>query len=491
MFSKKNKVLFIIHDVYQENNHFPDGIAYLAAILHNRGAQVEAYCMDIFHYTNEQLAKYLQDNEYDLIGLGFLAARFTETVAGLCEVINANKKNAWLVLGGQGPSPIPEYILRTTKADIVAVGEAENTIVDLLACKINKGDLSRVKGIAYLEKDTFRYTGKNKLVIKLDEIPFPLWEIFPMKKYTTCVQFPNQQPGENYLAVLTSRGCTNRCNFCYRLEKGIRLRSVDNIIKEIKILFERYGVNCYSFDDDLFVFSKKRLLEFEQALKAADLKIKFSCNARVDIFDAEMVEILKRCGCQFINIGFESSSDQVLKLMNKNTTVEQNIRALKIIEQRGGIGVGINILWNNLGDDEETLRKNVELIKKYNTYFQCRTIRPVTPYPGSDLYYKLIEMGKLKGPEDFFKRFINSDLMLLNLMSMPDAKAYQLLLEANRELVTDHYEHIKGDMNEAKYLIQQFADLYAGKITKFRGARHSLQDPKSLNFAAPGTTQKN
>ncbi|MDD5032406.1 MAG: radical SAM protein, partial [Patescibacteria group bacterium] len=337
MFSKKNKVLFIIHDLYQEDNHLPLGPAYLAAILHNQGASVEAYSMDVFHYTNEQLAKHLEENEYDLIGLGFLAARFTETVVDLCKVVNANKKNAWFVLGGHGPSPIPEYILRTTGADIVAVGEAENTMVDLLNCKISKGDLSQVKGVAYLADGKFCYTGQNKLIAKLDEIPFPLWEIFPMEKYSTSNKAFNQRPEEKSLMILTSRGCVNRCNFCYRMEKGIRIRSIANIIEEMKILEKGYGINCYFFEDELFVLSKQRLKDFAKALAEANLKIKFSCNARVDIFDEEMVEILKSCGCQFINFGFESSSNEALKLMNKNTTAEENIKALEIVKKSGGI----------------------------------------------------------------------------------------------------------------------------------------------------------
>lgn len=472
MFTKNNKVLFIIHDLYQDDNHFPLGPAYLAAALNRQGAYVEAYCMDIFHYTNEQLAERLKKNNYDIIGLGFMAARFTETIIDLCKVINDNKKNAWLVLGGHGPSPIPEYMLKKTGADIIAIGEAENTIVDLLKCKINKGQLSEIKGIAYLANQELKLTGPNSLVTKLDEIPFPLWEIFPMDKYSSCSRMYNQEPEEKSLVMITGRGCVNRCNFCYRMEKGIRARSIKNVVEELKILNSRYGVNCIFFQDELFVFSKRRLLELEQALKDANLKIKFLCDARVDIMDEEIVEILKRCGCQFICIGFESSDDKVLKLMNKNTTVEQNIKTLKLIKDSGGIGLGLNFIWNNLGDDERTLRQNVELIKKYNTYYQCRTIRPTTPYPGSDLYYKLIAAGKLKGPEDFFNKFKNSDLMLINLMELPDKKAYELLLEINTDLILDHYRQTKGDMREAKWLIQQLADLYAGKITNFRGTRH-------------------
>ncbi|MFH1523280.1 MAG: radical SAM protein [Patescibacteria group bacterium] len=476
MFTKNNKVLFIIHDLYQEDNHFPLGPAYLAAMLNKNGAHVEAYSMDVFHYTNQQLADFLQKNNYDLICLGFLAARFKETIIDLCKVINENKKTAWFVLGGHGPSPIPEYMLKKTKADIIAIGEAENTIVDLLECKVKNGDLSKVKGIAYLDNNELKLTGQNKLVTNLDEIPMPLWEIFPMDKYTTCSRMYNQEPHEKSLVIITSRGCINRCNFCYRMEKGIRARSIKNVIEELKILYEKYGINCYLFEDELFVFSKERLLEFEQALKDNNLKIKFLCDARVDIMDKEIVEILKRCGCQFICIGFESSDDKVLQLMNKNTTVKKNIEVLKLIKDIGGVGMGLNFIWNNLGDDERTLRRNVKFIKEYNTYYQCRTIRPVTPYPGSDLYYKLIDQGKLKGPEDFFKKFKNSDLMLINIMDMPDKKAYELLLEINTDLILDHYKHTKGDMDEARWLIQQLADLYSGKITKFRGARHYTRD---------------
>ena len=477
-FTKKNRVLFIVHDLYQEDNHFPLGPAYLAAVLNKEGAYVEAYCMDVFHYTNEQLAEHLDKNNYDIIGLGFLAARFSETVVDLCRVIREHKKNAWFILGGHGPSPIPEYVLRETGADMVAIGEAENTIVDLLNCKIKNGDLSGVGGLAYLENDQLKLTGPNRLVKDLDTIPFPLWEIFPMKEYSTCTKMYNQDPHEKSLVITTSRGCINRCNFCYRMEKGIRLRSINNVIEELKILYSRYGINCYLFQDELFVLNKKRLSEFEEALRAADLKIKFLCDARADIIDEEMVETLKRCGCQFILFGFESADDNVLKLMNKNISVKQNIRALELVKNAGGVGMGLNFIWNNLGDDERTLRKNVELIKKYNTYYQCRTIRPTTPYPGSDLYYKLIESGRLKGPEDFFKRFKNSDLIFMNLMDMPDKKAYELLLEINTDLILDHYRHIKGDMEEAEKLIRQFSELYSGKITKFRGSRHYIKKNK-------------
>ena len=158
-------------------------------------------------------------------------------------------------------------------------------------------------------------------------------------------------------------------------------------------------------------------------------------------------------------------------LMKKNTTVEQNIRAAEIA-RKIGIGLGLNFIWGNKGDTAESLRKNVELIKKYNTYDQIRTIRPVTPYPGCELYYEAIERGLLSGPDNFFNKFKNSDLLTVNFTDIPEKEFYQLLFEANKELILDHYAQTTKNTEEANNLIQSFYNLYFKGETKFRGARH-------------------
>jgi len=464
-------VLFIIHDLYQEDNHFPLGIGYMAAILKREGVTVDVYCQDVFHYTNENLAKLLKQNEYDLICVGFLAARFKETIIDLCSVINTYKKNAWLILGGHGPSPIPEYVLKETHADIVVIGEGEKTIVELLKHKQNGLDCHAIKGIAFREDAKILINERRKPLKNLDSIPFPEWSMFPMEKYSTCLQVFGMEQSDKALPIITSRGCVNKCNFCYRMEKGIRFRSIKNVVDEMKVLNDRYGVNYFIMFDELFVSKKARIFEFKEILEQNDLKIKYSCNARVDIFDEEIVDALKESGCKFVNFGMESSDQDVLNLMNKNTTVEQNIKAAEITK-KAGIGLGLNFIWGNIGDTEESLKNNVRLIKKYNTYDQLRTIRPVTAYPGCDLYYEAINRGLLAGPDDFFNKFKNSDLITVNFTDMTDDIFYKLLFEANKELILDHYEHTTENMNDANKLINDFYSLYFEGTTQYRGARH-------------------
>ena len=153
-------------------------------------------------------------------------------------------------------------------------------------------------------------------------------------------------------------------------------------------------------------------------------------------------------------------------------STDKKMKAVEKIAKKVGIGLGLNFIWGNKGDTEESLRKNVELIKTYNTYDQIRTIRPVTPYPGCELYYEAMERGLLLGPEDFFEKFKNSDLLTVNFTDIPEEKFYKLLFEANKELINDHYIHTTKNMEEAAQFIQSFYNLYFKGETKFRGARH-------------------
>lgn len=478
--NKKGKALFIIHDVYQDDNTFPLGPAYLAACLKEAGHEVETYCMDVFHYTNDELASYLDSKEFDLIAMGFLAARFKETVVDVCKVINKHKKGAWLQLGGHGPSDIPEYVIGQTDADIVGIGECEQTIVELIECKLNKGDLSKVKGIAYKDGENVIINPRREPIMKLDSIPFPLWEVFPMDKYVGSRK-ESFAKNEQTFAMVSGRGCVNRCNFCYRMEKGVRLRSVENVVEEIKMLYTKYGVTVFEFQDELFVISKERAKKFKELLEINNLKIKYTANCRVDIFDEELAILLKESGCNFLNIGFESTSQKVLDFMNKNTTVEENIRAAEIAN-KVGINIGLNFIWGEPGDTAETLKASAEFIKKYNTYAQVRTVRPVTPYPGCDLYYYAIEKGLLKGPEEFFDRFKNSDLITVNFTDMTNEDMYKALFEVNRDLILDHFNHTSKNTEYAEELIQSFYNLYFKGETKFRGARkYTSKDVKNLN----------
>jgi len=445
------RILFIIPDNYQEDNHFPLGIAYLASVLEKDKHSVIVSCADVFHYSNEQIQRIIKNTEPDIIGIGFLAARFRETILPLCKAVNEVKGNAWLILGGHGASPIPDYIKKETKADTIFVGEGE----------------SLSKALRVIEEyPSDKWASIHGVLLKdLDSIPFPAWHLFPMGNYTTCLKLPGWEKGDRTLGILTSRGCVGKCNFCYRMHKGLRLRSIDSVIEEIEILQERYGITYFFMQDELFVSSKKRIFEFQQALSKKNIKIKYACDARVNNVDESVLDSLKDSGCQFLDYGFESMDNKVLSIMKKGQTAEDNYRCAKLT-QKAGIPFNINILWGNIGDTLESLKKNIEFINEFNTYKNIRTIRPPTPYPGCELYDYAIMKGLLKDADDFFNKFKNSDLMTVNFTDIPDREFYQELYRVNCSLIDKYFDH------HAFNLSRDFYNLYFGNNVNFRGARH-------------------
>jgi len=174
---------------------------------------------------------------------------------------------------------------------------------------------------------------------------------------------------------------------------------------------------------------------------------------------------MKEAGCTFINYGIECMDDEILRTMKKCLTTKQIIEGVENT-LAAGIHPGLNIIFGNIGESRETLQKGLDFLFKYDDHNQLRTIRPVTPYPGSPLYYHAIENGLLEGPEDFYERkHVNSDLLSVNFTQMNDDEFHRALLEANTKLIEKNYE-IKR-----KETLETAQKLYLEKDTGFRGFR--------------------
>jgi hypothetical protein len=131
-----------------------------------------------------------------------------------------------------------------------------------------------------------------------------------------------------------------------------------------------------------------------------------------------------------------------------------------------GISPGLNIIFGNIDEDFECLKKDVEFLLRYDDHSQLRTIRPVTPYPGSPLFDYAIERGMLGGIEDFYERkHMNSDLLTVNFTKMTDAEYYDALHWANKMLLDNYIEH------QRKVNMKIIDDLYYRKDGDFRGFR--------------------
>lgn len=462
------RVCFIVYDNDSFIHWFPQGIGYLASVLRAAGHEIVIYNQDVYHYPESHLTEYLTKNHFDVVGVGVTGGYYQyRKLLRISDAIGQVPERPLYIMGGHGPSPEPEYFLRKTKADAIVIGEGEISTQNLLEAFEKGKPLNGVKGIAFLDDDgRCVITERQPLIDDLDSIPFPAYDLFPMDYYS-LLRMPNIRNSERCLPILSSRGCPYRCNFCYRMDEGVRLRSPENVVEEMQFLKDECRIGYFAFSDELTMVSPKRTKDLCQAFIDADLNVRWDCNGRLNFAKPEILEIMKRAGCVFINYGIESVDNNCLKIMNKNLTVEQITKGIENT-LASGISPGFNIIWGNIGEDETTLEKGVQFLLKYDDHSQLRTIRPVTPYPGSDLYYYAIEKGLLKDVEDFYEnKHTNSDLLAVNFTSLTDEEFHKYLFEANRRLLKNYYEHLKERM------VETARRLYIQKDDSFRGFRQA------------------
>ncbi|MBF0093711.1 MAG: B12-binding domain-containing radical SAM protein [Alphaproteobacteria bacterium] len=461
------RICLVVYDDEAYIASFPQGIAYVAAALRRAGHEVAIWAQDVQHYADEDLTAYLDANAFDVVGIGVIAGYFQyRRLLRLSKAVNRSRKRPFFVLGGYGPTPEPEFFMRKTEADAIVLGEGEAVVCELFDALEHNRPFSEVKGIAYRDGETIHVNERAPLIADIRSIPWPAYDLFEMNYYR--LHRPSGVAATEFaIPVLSGRGCTFKCTFCYRMDTGHRPRPFDDLLDEIEFLQKTYRIGRFDFSDDLLMVSKQHTVEFCQEVLRRGSKFHWNCNGRLNYATPDVLKIMKEAGCVFINYGIESVDDVVLRNMKKGLRYDMIIAGIENT-QASGIHPGLNIIFGNIGDNRETLKKSVDFLVKYDDQAQFRTIRPVTPYPGSPLYYDAIAKGLLSGPEEFYEvKHLNSDLVAVNFTELSDDEFHEALLEANEALIQNYYDKMTTKVIDAT------RELYLKHDVNFRGYRHT------------------
>jgi len=459
------RVLLVVYDNDSYIHIFPMGLGYIAAVLEKDGHEIEVYNQDLHHYPDAHLTSYLNDHHFDVIAVSVIAGYYQyQKLLKISTAINEAKDRPIYMIGGYGPTPAPEYFIEKTGCDIVVMGEGEGTAVELLRALENKTPLGDVAGIAFKDGSDVTINPRRALIEDLDSIPWPSYHKFPIEYYRLQKE-PRCETTDFAMPMMSARGCTFKCTFCYRMDTGYRARDPINLLDEVEFLYKEYGITYISFQDDLLMSSVSHTEDVCREFKKRNLPVKWNCNGRLNYCSVELVKMMRDAGCVFINYGIEAMDDQVLKNMKKGLRTDMIVKGIEMTLE-AGISPGLNMMFGNIGDTPQTLKKAVDFLVKYDDFSQMRTIRPVTPYPGSPLYYDAIEKGLIKDAADFYEnKHVNSDLLAANFTEMSDDELYQCLTEANTTLLTNYHKCAQ------EMALEQVTNLYKDRQVGFRGFR--------------------
>lgn len=407
-------------------NCIPYGLAVIAEVLRISGHEVEIYDINALRHDPEQVVSNLGKKSWDLVGVSGLIT----TLAYQLWIIGVLKRlnpMAAVVSGGGLATTHHRLLFENSPLDIAVLGEGEVTMMELVEALSSHGTPANVKGLVFRRGDDIFCTDPRENIHDLDALPFPAWDLLPMDVYLENPiwgDVANNSSGfrkdiriRKSMNIISSRGCPFSCHYCYHLfgKSSYRFRSARNIINEMEILVEKYGVDFIGFVDDNMMASEKRLREFCKLLKEKPWSVFWGCHGRVSSAHPEILHLMADAGCVWIGYGIESGSQAILDAMNKKTTVEQSREAI-VETRKAGIFPNTTFIFGYPGESVETIRETIEFKKSLDinsgSFF-------ATPYPGTALYESVKHL--IRDEREFIESLDDATCFSINLTRYDDS----------------------------------------------------------------------
>jgi anaerobic magnesium-protoporphyrin IX monomethyl ester cyclase len=358
----------------RERHHIGHGIASVGASVKKAGYDVNLIDLRTLSGWDEFVDRIKRDPAH-VYGISISQAD-CRPGAELISRIKATLPDSKIVVGGVHPSVFP--FSYADKGVTAVVGEGEVTFVDLLN-RIEEGFTlpSVIKGVKP----------------NLDEIPWIDRNLFDYPKELACL-FSQDQPGPT-VTMLAGRGCPMKCTYCQPAENLVfgspyRMRSPQNVVDELKHLYDKYQFKNVLFWDDTFAINKKWIMEFCDLYEAQKFGATISVCNRADIIcnNEDMIKRMAEIGVNWFVVGLETGSQRLLDFIKKGTTVEQNKEAVRI-SRKYGIKTYATIMYGIPTETKEDSLATCKMIEEANPeYTQVFWFIPI---PGTEIYKYCVE----------------------------------------------------------------------------------------------------
>jgi anaerobic magnesium-protoporphyrin IX monomethyl ester cyclase len=406
------------------------GIAYLSSSLKAAG-----YGVTVVDAQGEALDRFTRIDGTPLLINGLTAAdvasRIPEDVD--CIGVSCMYSNEWLytkvvvqeiarrfphipiVGGGEHFTADPEYSLKTApELRCVVLGEGEDTLVELVEALSTSKPLGTVNGLAYLEDGRFVQTPTRARIRSVDDIPEPSWDEMPLENYLEAGLGMSSLGGRN-MPMIASRGCPYKCTFCSNPAMWTQrwiARDPQRVIDEMKMWIARYRVTHIEFYDLTAIVKREWIIEFCKLLVAERLNITWSLpsGTRTEALDEEVLLNLKRSGCHSMTYAPESGSPATLKRIKKMVDIGKMLRSMEAAV-RHGIWLKANMIVGFPGQTKGEVAESFWfMVRMAWAGVHDVAVFPFVPYPGSELFFKLVEDGRIRKDSDAYEAFLAGNI---------------------------------------------------------------------------------
>jgi anaerobic magnesium-protoporphyrin IX monomethyl ester cyclase len=353
------------------------GLMYLAASLRRAGYTVR-HIDHTFMERHEVLAEIERLNP-SVIGVYCMITMQDEALS-LAEQVRGK---ALTVVGGPYPSGEPEPFIDLF--DLIAVGEGEETIVQIME-HLDDRRFEEIPGLVFRRGSEVVRTEPRVRTKDMSFLPLPYRRDLPNERY---IAYWRRHWKDATTPLMSTRGCPFRCEFCHKPVFGdlFRARAASSVIEEMEEIAE-LGYDHVWMSDDLFTLNYRRTMELCAEIEAARLPLTWECLSRVTQVDYDLFAQMKRAGCKRIFFGIESGDEGVLKQMAKGIKPEQAREAVAACVQAGIKAAGFFMV-GYLGETQESLLKTIRFSSHLPLDYVSYTI--AYPLPGTKFYTRVEE----------------------------------------------------------------------------------------------------
>jgi len=372
----------------------PMGSISVYSWLKNRGYNVDFLDTQFGDYTADSLKAHLKQQKYDVVGMSvytptadyaFWTARLVKEALPACKII----------MGNIHVSILPEQSMRQCpELDFIVRNEGEHVMDEfLLELSDGNGTWSNINGLVYRDHGSVVINPPRQFISNLDDLPVGFYADLDLKRYVPYVTQYTTLPS---YSIMTQRGCPFSCTYCGAakiLGKTPRFFSPQRIVEELKILKYEKKAKGVCFLDSTFAINRDFTVDLMERMIDADLKLLWSCNARADLIDPELLKLMYRAGGRQMVLGIESANQGSLDNIKKNTTVEKQTRGVRWAREAGFRLINSFIICLP-GENDTMVRKTIEYAKTLHAPISIFWI-PV-PYPGTEMYETCKAEGSLR-----------------------------------------------------------------------------------------------
>lgn len=219
-------------------------------------------------------------------------------------------------------------------------------------------------------------------------------EILPDYQLYEPGKYQNVFYGRRWFTLITTNGCAYNCKFCKDPGKNKYAEyPMHQVLRQIEILVNDYKVEWLSFVDDSFTYNRDRVIEICNHIIQRGWKFKWTCCTRVDVLDAELIQIMKKAGLYYVILGVEAGNEEVRKRINKNISTARYVQVIDEL-RNAGIKVLCSYVLGNPGESyaqiNETIKLSLNLKANYAQYYN------MTALPQSPIFQYGLDEGVFK-----------------------------------------------------------------------------------------------